>query len=208
MITALQSIRWIVFLIPALLAGAGVLTAADLNARLMVSGGSSFLLDRNVRDSTGQSYPAGFKDKLQAGILAGIDLHAPLALEAGFRIGSSDFHMHEGSLIPSGKPINFTSRQFFCNAVYNTPYSDGGLRLFATGGVGLRRIHAASAMGTDLSWSINFGGGLEARPSRRYSIRVELRDFVGAMPRFVTSQAPGGLLHDIQPSIGLVVHLR
>jgi hypothetical protein len=205
---AVRNIRLPAFFMMALLVSGGSLSAADLNPRILVSVGGSFLPDRNVRDSAGQSYPAGFRHKMQAGILAGIDLHAPLALEAGFRTGSSEFFVREGSLVQNGSPINFTIRQFFCNAVYSTPYSDGGLRLFATGGAGLRRIHAASVPGTDLDWSINFGGGLEGRPSRRFSIRVELRDFVGEMPHFVPFQARRGLLHDIQPSVGLAVYLR
>jgi hypothetical protein len=114
----------------------------------------------------------------------------------------------QGRNQPSEKPIGFSVQQFFCNIVYSTPASGGGLHLFATGGAGLRRIHAASALGSEYDWSLNFGGGLEGRPNRRFSIRAELRDFVGEMPRFSPAQLRGGLLHDIQPSIGLVVHLR
>jgi hypothetical protein len=184
------------------------LAAADLNARLMVSGGGSFIPDGNIRDSAGALHSAIFKNWLQAGILAGIDLHNPLALEAGFRGGQSELRMKDEGLLPAGNSLNFSIQQFFCNAVYSTPYSDGGLRLFATGGVGLRRINPASGMNSDTGWSVNFGGGLEARASRRFSIRVELRDFVGAMPRFVPSQPTNGLMHDIQPSIGVILHLH
>jgi len=184
------------------------LTAAEINARMMVSGGGSFLLDKNIADLAGASHSAAFNDKLQIGILAAVDLHAHLALEAGFRGGRSELRVKDAGLLPSGNSLDFSIQQFFCNAVYSTPYSGGGLRLFATGGVGLRRIGPAAGIDPDIGWSVNYGGGLEARPSRRFSIRVELRDFVGAMPRFAPSQSTRGVLHDIQPSIGLIVHLR
>jgi len=188
--------------------GGSVLMAAELNARFMLSGGGSFLLDRHVQDLAGASYPAQFTNKFQLGALTAIDLHAPLALEVGFRNEWSEFHLQGGGLLPDGRSINFTVQQIFCNAAYNTPYSDGGLRLFASGGAGLRRVNPESGIGSDVGWSLNFGGGLEARPSRRFSIRVEMRDFVGDMPRLVLSQSPRGLLHDIQASIGLIVHVR
>ena len=195
------------FLIPVLLADAGGLDAAELNPRLMVSGGASFILDKNVEDLTGQPATLILKDKLQAGILGGIDLSRSLALETGLRFGSSDFRI-QGRDQPSGTPIHFTIQQFFCNVVYSTPTSGGGLHLFATGGAGARRIHVATGSGSGYGWSINLGGGLEARPSRRYAIRVELRDFIGKTPRFAPSQLRGGLLHDIHPSIGLVIHMH
>ena len=59
--------------------------AADLNTRVMVSGGGSFLPDRNVRDQAGALYPAHFADRFQLGVLAAVDLHTHFALEIGFR---------------------------------------------------------------------------------------------------------------------------
>lgn len=188
--------------------GVSVLMAADLNARVMMSGGGAFLPDRDVRDPAGANHPAHFADKFQLGILAAVDLHSLLALETGFRHERSALYLPGGSLLPNGRAINFTIQQIFFNAAFNTPYSDGGLRLFATGGVGLRRVKPESSLGSDIGWSLNYGGGLEARPSRRVSIRVEARDFVGNMPRLVLSQSPNGLLHDIQASIGCIIQMR
>jgi hypothetical protein len=204
----LQALFRLVLLVWISCGGVGVLMAADLNARFMVSGGGSILLDRDVQDLAGASYEAHFTNKFQLGALAAVDLHAPLALEMGFRNEWGESHLQGGGVLPAGKPINLTVQQIFCNAVYNTPYSGGGLRLFASGGAGLRRVNPDSGIGSDVGWSLNVGGGLEARPSRRFSIRVEMRDFVGAMPRLVLSQSPRGLLHDIQASIGLLVHVR
>jgi hypothetical protein len=204
----LQTRFRLVLLIWISLDGAGVLSAADMNVGLGLSGGRSFLPDRNVQDRAGASYLAHFTNKFQLGVLAVVDLHAPLALEVGFRNEWADFNLPNGVLLPNTGTIGFTVQQVFCNAVYYTPYSDGGLRLFATGGAGFRRINPASGVGSYVGWSLNFGGGLEARPSRRLSIRVEMRDFVGDMPRLVLSQSPGGLLHDIQVSLGFIVHIK
>jgi hypothetical protein len=205
--TVLPDFCRLAFLILVLLAGIDGVTAAEINSSLMVSGGGSFFPDRNLRDSSGTLHSATFKDRFQIGILATVDLHASFAIEAGFRGGRSGLRIKDGSLLPAGNTLDFSAQQFFCNAVYHTPYSGGGLRLFATGGAGLRRIAPAAGMAPDIGWSVNFGGGLEARPSRRFSIRAELRDFVGGMPRLVPSQSTSGLLHDIQPSIGLIIHL-
>jgi hypothetical protein len=204
----LQTIFLLVLLIWISFSDGSVLMAADPNIGFGLNGGRSFLLDRNVWDLAGTSYPAHFTDKFQLGVLAAADLHAPLALEVGFRNEWGEFHLKDGSLVPNGRTINFTVQQVFCNAVFNSPYSDGGLRLFATVGAGFRWVNPESDLGTDAGWSINFGGGLEARPSRRFSIRVETRDFVGDMPRLVLSQPPRSLLHDIQASLGFIVHVR
>jgi hypothetical protein len=157
---------------------------------------------------SGTAHPAILNGNLQGGILAAIDVHAPLALEAGFRIGRGEFQSRNGNFATPGRSIAFSAEQVFANVAYRTPYSDGGLRLFASGGGGFRRIHVDAASGADWGWSVNFGGGLEARASRRVSIRAEARDFVGAMPRFVPTQRPDGHLHDIQTSLGLILHLK
>jgi len=204
----IQTLSRLVMLTWMLSGGIYVLMAADPDIDLGLSGGRSFLPDRNVRDLTGVSYPAHFRNKFQLGVLAVVDLHAPLALEVGFRNEWGEVHLQDGNLPSNGRSINFAAQQVFCNAIYRTPYSDGGLRLFATGGAGIRRISPDSDIGADVGWSLNFGGGLEARPRRRFSIRVEIRDFVGDVPRLELSQSPHGLLHDIQASLGFIVHFR
>ncbi len=184
------------------------LAAADVRARIMINGGGSFLPDRDIKDAGGISHPARFEKGLHIGASGIIDLHPWFALEAGFRNISGEFHSRDSVLLSSGSPISFNVQQIFFNAACHTRYSGGGLRLFATGGAGLRRIHPTSGVGADIGWSINYGGGIEGRASRRISLRVEIRDFFGRMPRFVSSQRDGGLLHDIQPSIGLIFHLQ
>ncbi len=195
-------------LIFALSGGACGLTAGEHHVRLGISGGGSFMPDAQGNDLAGTAYPSRFGGKYQAGAWAAVDLHAALAMEAGFRSGQGKLHAEEGNLFPTGQSIDLTAQQFFLNAVYSSPYSAGGLRLFATGGIGFQRTHTASVSGSDIGFSSNFGGGLEARASRRFSVRVELRDFLGGIPRFVTSQSSDGHRHDIQASVGLVVHLR
>jgi hypothetical protein len=206
--TKFQALCRLVLLIWICSGSADNLSAWDHNARLIVSGGGSFLPDRSIMDLASMPHPAYSKDKFQLGILAAVDLRAPLALEAGFRNEWGGYDPQSEDLSLHSRLINFTVQQFFCNAFYSTPYTGGGLRLFATGGIGLRRIHPEAGIGSDIGLSLNFGGGLEARPSRRYSLRVELRDFVADMPRLKQSQWIGGLSHDIQPSIGLVVYLK
>jgi hypothetical protein len=201
-------LRGCLLLVFILLLGDSALAAADLNPRFMLSIGGSFLPDKDVRDSSGTAHPAVLNGNLQGGILAAINVHAPLALEAGFRISHGELQSRDGSFAAPGHSVGFSAHQVFGNVVYSTPYSDGGLRLFVSGGAGFRRIHVKTAPGADWGWSLNFGGGLEARISRRVSIRAEARDFVGAMPRFVPAQSPNGFLHDIQTSVGLILHLQ
>ena len=188
--------------------GISVLMAADLNARFAVSGGKSFLPDGNLRDRDSAPYTVSFKNGFQFGFLAAVDLHPPISLEAGFRNEWGRFHLRGGNPPLETETVGFTSQQFFCDAVYYTPYSSGGLRLFATGGIGLRRIQPESGSGSDSGWNVNYGGGLEGRAGRRYSVRAEVRDFVGDMPPLLNPQPCGGLLHDVQLSLGLVVHLK
>jgi len=188
--------------------GARILPASNQNLHLMVSGGGSLLRGDNTLDLPNSTYPAHFNEKLQLGILAAVDLHAPLALELGFRNEWGEYDLLGEDRLLNNEAIRFTLQQAFCNVSYRTPNSGGGLLLFVTAGGGFRGVHPENSNGYDFGWSVNFGGGLEARPSRRYSIRVELRDFIGSMPRLIQSQYARGLLHDLQPSIGLVIHLK
>ncbi len=185
------------------------LAAAGLNPRWMISGGGAILPDRNIRDGASSTYRARLKNQFQIGILAAVDLHTPVSLEMGFRNAWNDLDLQAApvSQAAGGQSTSFTIQQLFCNIALATPYSNGGLRLFATAGTGLRNIHPDNGSGSDIGWSFNYGGGIEARPSRRYSIRVEIRDFLGNFPAFLQSQSSGGLFHDVQTSIGILVHM-
>jgi hypothetical protein len=209
--------RVTLFLAVALPGSAAGLNGADLNPHIAFSGGGAILTDDHVRDATGASYPIESKNRFQVGISAGVPLVAFLALEAGFRTEQNALRAQV--LIDSqiAASVDFSVQQFFFNIVCNTPYSDGGLRLFATGGAGFRRSsHAASsgdrilrtASGSEIAPSFNFGGGLEARGSRRFSIAAEVRDFVGDTPKLIQSYPAEGVSHDIHMSVGLIVHLR
>ncbi len=201
----------------ALICGGGYLHAADLSPRLIFIGGRSYLPDREIISPDNTFSSVGFKNRFQAGISAGVHVAAFLALEAGFRTGQYELRAHQSNGSSMVASVDFAVQQFYINAVYNTHYSDGGLRLFATGGIGVRRsTHPASSgnaviqvpSGSEIASSFNFGGGLEARASRRLSLVAEVRDFVGAVPQFVPSFPRRGLLHDVHVSAGLMVHLR
>jgi len=207
--------RGFLYLTALLCGSANSLNGADLNLYLKLIGGSSALTHDHAVEAGGQSYSITPINRFLAGASAGMSIAPFLALEAGFRFEKNKLQVQALVGSPAAESIDFTVQRFFLNAVYHTPYSNGGLRLFATGGVGLTRGIWASGteiFGTmpdsEIAPGFNFGGGLEARASRRLSLAAEVRDFVGNMPNVLQSSSPREIMHDVHMSIGVVVHLR
>jgi hypothetical protein len=84
---------------------------------------------------------------------------------------------------------------------------------FATAGLGMNRFNgpaSASAVlagwvNADNGWQFawNYGGGADLVLQRRLALRLELRDYVGGQPSFVT-----GTSHNIVPSAGIVFRFK
>jgi hypothetical protein len=78
---------------------------------------------------------------------------------------------------------------------------------FATAGVGANHFSGLSISGLpsgngyQCAW--NYGGGADIVLQRRLALRLELRDYVGGQPSFLT-----GTSHNIVPSAGIVFRLK
>jgi len=95
----------------------------------------------------------------------------------------------------------------FFNAVYSTPYSDGGLRVFAAGepGCGAFMPHPNSIR----CWmELQLWRRLEARASRRFFCAGGDEGFHREYAALRPVSEARRIVHDIQASIGLIVHLR
>lgn len=79
----------------------------------------------------------------------------------------------------------------------------GRVRTFATGGLGFAVF--AKNFDRPVKFTGNFGGGADIRLHRRLTFRAELRDFLHERLTFGDPTAPGGVTHNLVPSVGIVL---
>lgn len=78
---------------------------------------------------------------------------------------------------------------------------------FATVGIGANRLSGLASLGypsdNGFHFAWNYGGGADILLQGRLALRLELRDYVGGQPSFLT-----GTSHNIVPSAGIVFRFK
>lgn len=129
------------------------------------------------------------------------------AVEASYSYSPNDFQRElrvtEGSLFAS--PIFVPLDTNVHNVAFNYVryLTHRRLRPFVTGGLGFTVFDSSFRSSTKFAG--NFGGGVDIRVGSRILLRAEFRDFLNERLRFGNPFAPGGVTHNLVPSVGIVL---
>ena len=177
--------------------------AQDASPRLEVfaEGGGSFLSKGALGGACGLGgcilYPIGFSNggRLFTGARFGVTRHD--GIEAGYSYSPNSF-----ALAGQANRLDVLSFNY-------VRYLGIRARVqpFATVGIGANRLSGLANFGypsdNGFHFVWNYGGGADIVLQRPLALRLELRDYVGGQPSFLT-----GTSHNIVPSAGIIFRLK
>jgi hypothetical protein len=216
-----------------LLVLSAALQAQELNPRVSIFGATSLLRGERNFPLFGEAFRTEYDNGAKAGLRGTFDLNDKWALEGTYAFGVNTWHVTEELGTPTAEHRAFSIHQHqltasllrFLNVRGDVPVNlfvlvGGGLVRFApTDGARGRAAHEfvnnpAPNIQASNQWSVHVGAGLEGWFTPHWGIRLEVRDHIIPIPRFgLPRNNPGGgadfypvsgVMHDIEPSVGLV----
>ena len=206
----------------------------DLNSRLTIFGGGSFLKGERAFVVVGDQFRSDFANGGKFGFRGTVDVDSHWAVEGTYSYGTNNLRIFELRVPPRERAFGTRVHQFAANALYFLNKPEDKMRAFVTGGLGLTRysptdaaktfaatfefVDEAAVISSDTKLSLNFGAGVEAKVHDRFGVRFDFRDNMTRIPRFGVPETPpgpavdffpvSGVVHDWEASIGVVIYLR
>jgi hypothetical protein len=209
--------------------------AQDLNPRLTLTAGASNFNAARTFTAGGGAFRSQYAAGGDSSIRFTMDLDKPWAVEGSYGFGTNNLRVYDlnpNNVATGQRDFGTRVKQFTVNALYFVGEPTGHLRLFATAGLGIKRVSptdaAKAAAATDqfitdranisssTSPELNLGFGGEAKMAKTWGVRFDIRDAFSGIPRFGLSQNPSGgdyypvsgHVSHIESSIGVVYYIR
>ncbi len=198
-----------------------------LDPRITLFCGGSFFKGERVFTVNGSPLQSEFEKGVKAGVRGTTDIGTRWAVEAAYSFGRHDLRISELEVPDQGRRFRMSLHEISTNLLYYFASTDGGLRTFATAGLGLARFSPTSRakalaldgkfiddparIVSDNKFSVNMGGGFEGRASRRVAVRFDIRDH---MIKETPARSDGiffpvkGSVHQIEVLAGVIFYLR
>lgn len=208
------------------------LVAQESNSRVSLFGSASLLQGERRFTLFGEEFRSKYFPGAKVGARGTIDLSDKWSFEAGYRYGSNTLEIIEELGTPTAETRRFAIRQHQLTASVLRLLNNrtDRVEVFVAAGGGLVRFsptdraRARAAMEfvnnpssdarAENNWNFHFGMGLEAKLTQSWGLRIDIQDHISPVPRYGLPESnPGGgadfypvsgVMHDIEPSMGIV----
>ena len=206
---------------------------AQGNPRITVFGGGSFLSASRSFTVNGQNFDTRFVNGGKLRLRGSLDLTSHWTLEGDYSFGRNNFRVDELGATPQQRDFGVRLHGINFNLVRFWTSSNSRFRPYLTTGLGLSRFSptdvaktlainnalfdAPASLATSNTFGFPLGGGAEIRLSRWFGTRLEVKDYISAVPRFgvsKTSSGAGGtffpvtgIAHNVEAAVGIVFYL-
>jgi opacity protein-like surface antigen len=186
-------------------------TAASFGqvAEFGISGGRSLLRNNSLVSLPAES-PEGtpidvkFTDGFRLTFRLAINTRRFVGHEVGYAYNRTQLRFEEGPSVGTSDQGMAIHQGFYNFLLYAMP-EGSSVRPFVTGGAHFSNFvppgSSATRGGGATKFGVNYGGGIKARVSRKFMVRVDFRQFHTPKPEFFAGQT-GGWLRQIEVSAG------